>query len=603
MQQQSDAARVARRIFLIQQANLAVMTPFTTSLVIIISNLSSEMVGRALLPVPIFALFFGSTFPYLAVRAAVREALAEHPGEPPGARLTRILKLPRVVELRVTLIYTLAVLLYEVYFVAVLGMPAYIIPWGTFVILGWVMLVMIWTRIFIERALMPLAMEEFRKHPEALPDGQGLMWPKLSWYLPYSFALFVLCTLITMGSVIFRVAMSTYEDLLTALDAAGVARLQEGVSAFLGDVWMPLLAMGLFLLVSASVSAFQLARHQYRGFRAIQEFMEGLANGTPKQPEWVATDELGELARASALAFNKLRDFSLALGRSADSLVKSAHTLDDFNSVQSEVLNRQAAALQETQVTAQEIRQTSQMAAQKAERVLQQAEVAEQLGRSSERAVEQSVTSLQLIHDEVSQMATSIKELKEHALQIGHITETVKDLADQSHLLAVNAAIEAARSGEHGKGFAVVAQEIRSLADQSIRATGNVRRLLEDIQHSIGATVEMTERGAQRVASSVVQVQGFGDNMHKLSSLMKESSQAVRQISAAVHQQAQGISQIFTAVDDLNTSMSETLGRLKQTREATLDVRGVATQVSQLMSSHGWQVANAGEGFAPKAQS
>jgi methyl-accepting chemotaxis protein len=587
--QHSEVARIAKRIFLIQQANLAFMTPFTTYLVILISNVPSEKIRMALMPVPVFALFFGSTFPYLAVRTAVAWALARNPGEAPGARLTRILKLPRVVEMRVTFIYALAVLLYEVYFVAVLDMPAYIIPWGTVVILGWVMLVMIWTRIFIERTLMPLALEEFLAHSEAPFEDKGFLWPKQSWYLPYSFALFVLCTLITMGTVIFRVAMSKYQELLAVLDVAGIRQLEQSVMGFLGSVWLPLLLLGLFMLVSASLSAFQLARHQHRGFRAIQESMEGLASGAPKQPEWVATDELGDLSRASAQAFNKLRDFSLSLGRSAASLVQSAHVLDDSNGMQNEVLTRQAAALQETQVTAQEIRQTSQVAAQKAESVLQQADAAEQLGRSSEGAIEQSIVSLQLIHDEVAQMATSIKQLAEHAQQIGDITETVKDLADQSNLLAVNAAIEAARSGEHGKGFAVVAQEIRSLADQSIRATNNVRHLLEDIQKSIGSTVEMTERGSSRVANSVEQVRLFGDNMRQLSSIMRDSSLSVRQISAAVHQQAQGITQIFMAVNDLNTTMDETMSRLKQTRSATLDVRGVATQVSELVAHHGWQ--------------
>ncbi len=261
--QQSEVARIAKRIFLIQQANLAFMTPFTTYLVILISNVPSEKIRMALMPVPVFALFFGSTFPYLAVRTAVAWALARNPGEAPGARLTRILKLPRVVEMRVTFIYALAVLLYEVYFVAFLDMPAYIIPWGTVVILGWVMLVMIWTRIFIERTLMPLALEEFLAHSEAPFEGQGFLWPKQSWYLPYSFALFVLCTLITMGTVIFRVAMSKYQELLAVLDAAGIRQLEQSVMGFLGSVWLPLLLLGLFMLVSAWLLARLLPRVRF----------------------------------------------------------------------------------------------------------------------------------------------------------------------------------------------------------------------------------------------------------------------------------------------------------------------------------------------------
>jgi methyl-accepting chemotaxis protein len=116
-----------------------------------------------------------------------------------------------------------------------------------------------------------------------------------------------------------------------------------------------------------------------------------------------------------------------------------------------------------------------------------------------------------------------------------------------------------------------------------------VRRLLEDIQKSISVTVQMTERGAERVSTSVEQVRGFGDNMRQMSSIMKDSSLAVRQISAAVHQQAQGISQIFQAVNDLNSTMDETLKQLGDLSNLTRDVGEVSTEVNALINRHGWE--------------
>jgi methyl-accepting chemotaxis protein len=145
----------------------------------------------------------------------------------------------------------------------------------------------------------------------------------------------------------------------------------------------------------------------------------------------------------------------------------------------------------------------------------------------------------------------------------------------------------------------VVAREIRSLADQSIRATSNVRNLLEDISQSIRSTVVMTEKGAERVSTSVEQVRTFGANMRQLSSIMQDSSLAVRQISAAVNQQSKGVVQIFDAIKDLNDSMNDTMERVKETGTATVDVRGIATQVNQLVTRYGWKHAD-GENDPPR---
>jgi len=357
---------------------------------------------------------------------------------------------------------------------------------------------------------------------------------------------------------------------------------------FLSDAWPPIILIGVFLLVSSAVSAWQLAKHQHRGSSAVQDAIMGLASGNPKLPEWVTTDEIGDLARATAQAFARLKDFSMSLGASASSLGESATVLDQSNVQQNSVLARQAAALQETQVTAQEIKQTSLLASQKAEGVLRQAERAEELGRTGEDAIEQGILSLRAIQAAVLEMAATIKALDVRARQIGNITTTVKDLADQSNMLALTAATEAVRSGEHGKGFGVVARQIRNLADQSVKATGSVRDILQDIGKAIRMTVRITEQGAEKVETSVSQVQTVGDSIRQLSSIVRDNSASVRQIAAAVGQQNEGISQIFEAVTELSTMMDETMSRVRSMDDATVMVRGVAERVARLVKAYGW---------------
>ena len=298
-----------------------------------------------------------------------------------------------------------------------------------------------------------------------------------------------------------------------------------------------------------------------------------------------STDEIGQLASAFGQMLAKLREIPLRLHASTELLTDSVNSLSKSTTAQSETVTRQAAAVQETQVTVQEIKQTSQLAAQKAEAVLKVAERADEISRSGEVAISQSLGGLADIRSQIEEIAQKIGKLQERTRQIGLITETVKELADKSNMLALNAAIEAVRSGEHGKGFAVVAREIRSLADQSIQSTNRVREILEDLGGAIRTAVSITERGAQKMEGGLVQMARSGESLRELSSIVKDNASAVRQIAAAVSQQNAGISQIFGAVSDLNQMMDDTIARLEHTGQAVDTLRGVSAQVSTVVAS------------------
>ncbi len=297
-------------------------------------------------------------------------------------------------------------------------------------------------------------------------------------------------------------------------------------------------------------------------------------------------DEIGQLAATFTQMVDKLREIPTSLRESTQLLTESVGHLSTAATEQSQTITRQAAALQETQATVQEIKQTSLLAAQKAEAVLRVAERADEIGRAGEAAIELSLSGLTDIRGQVEEIAQKIVALTERTRQIGQITETVKDLADQSNMLALNAAIEAVRSGEHGKGFAVVAREIRSLADQSIQATNRVREVLDDISSAIRAAVTITEKGAVKMESELVQVRSSGENLRELSGIVRENSAAVRQIAAAVSQQNAGIAQIFTAITDLNRIMEETVRRLETTNKSVSLLTEVSSRVSDVVQSY-----------------
>jgi methyl-accepting chemotaxis protein len=328
-----------------------------------------------------------------------------------------------------------------------------------------------------------------------------------------------------------------------------------------------------------------------RVVRSIRQLIEASRriverNDLTQRIESDSDDEVGQLADSFSLMVDALRNALTALQATSSSLVDAAEQLRETTDAERELLNRQATALQETQVTAQEIKQTSALAAEKARMVVQAADRADQIGRSGEGAVQESINGLASIQTQSSEIGSRIQTLSDSARQIGGITDTVKDLADQSNMLALNAAIEAVRSGEHGKGFAVVAREIRSLADQSIAATRRVGEILATLSGSIRSAVTMSEQGAQTIEAGLMRVKESGANLRGLLDITRQNVDAARQIAAAVRQQDAGIQQIFAAVTDQLAMMQQTQQRLEGTTLASAAVREQASRVSELLARY-----------------
>ncbi|MFL5348537.1 MAG: methyl-accepting chemotaxis protein [Hyalangium sp.] len=296
-----------------------------------------------------------------------------------------------------------------------------------------------------------------------------------------------------------------------------------------------------------------------------------------------SSDEIGELATSFGRMMEQVREVLLVLNASSLELEAAAGQLSADATAQNRTATRQASALYQTQITAQELQHSSQIAAQRAQAVLQGVERADSLGRAGERAIESSVGGLTFIRNQVDQIAHTSQELQQRTAQIGGITQTVKDLADQSNMLAVNAAIEAVRSGEHGKGFAVVAGEIRTLADQSVAATARVQEILEDIRVAITNTVETSENGAREVEGGLSQVRATGDSLRALASLVHENGLVVREIAQTVSKQDAGIAQLFEALKDLFALSQETVTRLQATEEAASRMSGASREITAMV--------------------
>ncbi|MDO8706310.1 MAG: methyl-accepting chemotaxis protein, partial [Sulfuricaulis sp.] len=179
--------------------------------------------------------------------------------------------------------------------------------------------------------------------------------------------------------------------------------------------------------------------------------------------------------------------------------------------------------------------------------------------------------------------AESIVRLSEQSQAIGEIIATVNDLAEQSNLLAVNAAIEANKAGEQGKGFAVVAQEVKSLAEQSKQATAQVRTILGDIQKATSTAVLATEQGNKAVEAGVKQTTETGESIRLLADSIAEAAQAATQIAASSQQQMVGMDQVALAMENIKQASVQNVAGTKQAEAAAQNLHELGQKLNDLI--------------------
>ncbi len=293
--------------------------------------------------------------------------------------------------------------------------------------------------------------------------------------------------------------------------------------------------------------------------------------------------QLGENLRAMGGA---LRTMTVRVNEAVGALSSATSEIMATMQQQSASATESAAAVTETVATVDEVTQTSQQTASHASAVATASRRSLEVSTSGRQAVDDTVDAMALVKRQVGSIADRILALSEQAQAVGQIITTVNELAEQSNLLALNAAIEAARAGEHGRGFAVVAQEVRSLAEQSKRATAQVRGILGDIQKSTAAAVLATEEGGKAVTSAVDTARVAGERIDQLAATIADAARAAELIVTATQQQVTGIGQIAQAMRSIDQATSQTVEGTRQSERAARDLSGLASRLRDAIAQY-----------------
>ncbi len=236
-----------------------------------------------------------------------------------------------------------------------------------------------------------------------------------------------------------------------------------------------------------------------------------------------------------------------------------------------------ATAGEEMAATSSEIAQNCVMAVEISSR-------ASETAKNGAKVVNSAVESIQRIAAKVQETAQTIESLGTRSEQIGQIIGTIEDIADQTNLLALNAAIEAARAGEQGRGFAVVADEVRALAERTTKATKEIDSMIKTIQQETRTAVVTMEEGVKEVERGTRDAARSGEALQHIIEQVGDVTSQINQIATAAEQQTATTSEISRNMHDITDTVQETSNTSQETASAAGQLANMAEELKKIVS-------------------
>ena len=281
-----------------------------------------------------------------------------------------------------------------------------------------------------------------------------------------------------------------------------------------------------------------------------------------------ANDELGELSRATDRMSQSLRNLvgevlssTRDVAAAATEIAASSEEMASGMRLQQEQATQVSAAIEEMSASVSEVARQSSQAATNAAK-------SGTLASEGSGVVANTVTEMKTIATQVQDSARAIGQLGKKSEQIGQIIGVINDIAEQTNLLALNAAIEAARAGEHGKGFAVVADEVRKLAERTTTATKQVSDSIREIQDETTSAVTQIEGGSKRVSTGVQLANSAGVSLQAIVESSQGVNTMITSIAAAAEQQSSASEEITRSMAAINSVTKESAQAADQAAQA-----------------------------------
>jgi len=296
------------------------------------------------------------------------------------------------------------------------------------------------------------------------------------------------------------------------------------------------------------------------------------------------TDEIGRLMAALETMVSGLRELVRSIESGATNIAAAAEELSTVTSQTSDGINRQKQETDQVATAMNEMTATVAEIARNAEQAFTVASDAANQATEGEREVRETVSQVNGLAKEVSQSMEIIQGLKNETTNIGAALDVIKSVAEQTNLLALNAAIEAARAGEQGRGFAVVADEVRSLAQRTQSSAQEIETLVTSLQTSSNDSVSTMESSATMAADTLKRATATGASIERITRSVEEIKQYNSQIATASEQQTSVAEEINQNVTSIRDVTDQSAASSNQTASSSSELAKLGSELQNLVS-------------------
>ncbi|GAK85181.1 N-acetylglucosamine regulated methyl-accepting chemotaxis protein [Vibrio ponticus] len=381
--------------------------------------------------------------------------------------------------------------------------------------------------------------------------------------------LMVFSTLLIVGKQLWD-AETFYESLFAATGNAAVAR--EHYEAYLVDVvWQTIGLIGVFVCVLLFAARVMLRQTQYLNI-AIKRMASGDLS-TPIRLE--CRDEYGDVARELEKTRAQLQDLIKTQLHSSQELAGLTEVMTMSMSETKESAQEEFQEIDQLATAMSEMTSTVQTVADHAQSASSLTESASTQAVTGQRFVQDTVGKISELSQDIAASAQAVNQVEESVDQIGSVVGTIQGISEQTNLLALNAAIEAARAGEAGRGFAVVADEVRNLAQRTQQATVEIQEMISQLQSSATSAVELMEKSVVEAAEGVDLVTNAGNELNGIVIQVTQINDMNFQIATAAGQQS-----------SVAEEMNQNLTNVRELVEASVTVVSELLETSEIMQKN-----------------
>jgi methyl-accepting chemotaxis protein len=294
-------------------------------------------------------------------------------------------------------------------------------------------------------------------------------------------------------------------------------------------------------------------------------------------------DEIGDLQRAFDGFVEQIKQTLIRVSESSAAVASASTQISSSSEVLAASAQEQSAQAGEVAAAVEEMTKTLGETTKNVRTVADGAHEAKESARKGGEVVGQTISGMKRIAVVVNQSAEQVKILGESSDKIGEIIGVIDEIADQTNLLALNAAIEAARAGEQGRGFAVVADEVRKLAERTSKATKEIAAMIRQIQTDTKQAVSSMEKGTHEVSSGIELVEQAGVMLNAIVGNAQSVADMVGQIATASEEQSSASEQISRNVDAINSVTQESASGTQQIAQTAEDLNRLTEQLQELL--------------------